>query len=109
MGDTNHWDADYQRRCAELRIKVADINDTKHCGYPVGDCVLGCDRDHCTPEERAVINTGLTFRQAENAHWVESEVGSDPARTYRERSRAYIEFTNACHALLAARAGKETE
>lgn len=66
-----------------------------------------CNRDHCTPEERAVINTGLAFRQAENAHWVESEVGSDPARTYRERSRAYIEFTNACHALLAARAGKE--
>jgi hypothetical protein len=47
----------------------------------------------------AVVEAAVTFRAAETAHWVESEVGSDPARTQRERSQAYLRLTETVDAL----------
>jgi hypothetical protein len=55
-----------------------------------------------TPHQRlqlAVVEAAKTFRAAETAHWVESEVGNDPARTQRERSQAYLRLTETVDAL----------
>lgn len=57
--------------------------------------------------ECVLIEAALQFRQAEKAHWIESEVGTDPNRTFRERGKAYIKFVIACDNVSAARAKRE--
>lgn len=59
-----------------------------------------CTRDHCTPEERAVIEAVVTDREA-----VLNSSGSneDIDKFFRTRQR----LIEAADALLAARAGKE--
>lgn len=68
----------------------------------------GTDADYreLAEMERAVVEAALRLRRAEKAHWIESEVGSDPARTHYEQGVAYIKFVIACDNLVAARAAK---
>lgn len=75
---------------------------------------LNCDADHCTPEERAVIEAAIRFREtsiALHAYFDSNEPDTEGLGVYplAEASEAAGKsFKIACEALLAARAGKET-
>jgi hypothetical protein len=67
-----------------------------------GDDAIDDETENDAEHQRlqlAVVEAAKTFRAAETAHWVESEVGNDPARTQRERSQAYLRLTETVDAL----------
>ena len=92
-----------------------DRYEVSRCAYHRGISsiydTLRCDRDHCTPEERAVIETALQSRQAKLREQLYYDGEDKDVQRFHDiiakLSAAQDQFNTACDTLLATRARTE--